>query len=221
MLEKIHSLRLEGHSSQEISDLTGVPFTTTVRRVRQFDKTLSPEQTAFINDRIKEKTRLRVHESHAKRRGVAASVSPAIKAGKQPGWGRLQEVSPTRRGIVGEFYAKYYLARHGLEVAEPSFLSEALDLLVLGASGKVYRCEVKASSKGNVVRIHRTRYSKGSLHEQGYAESDRIDFFILVTLEDEGVYIVPFSEYQTIGVHVTCSEFSHVSKYRDAIHLFE
>lgn len=102
----------------------------------------------------------------------------------------IRSLSPNRRGYIAELYVKYRLAREDITVCMPPDASPAFDLLVL--ESRPLRCEVKGTT-AKEIGVGKTRYTGGvqKLVSSSYKESDRIDFFILVDLNKEDIFIVP------------------------------
>lgn len=106
------------------------------------------------------------------------------------------DATPNLKGYAAEYLVKYQLLRRGLGFLEPRAQSEALDLVVIGPSGKYHRCEIKAydqSKKGANL------YSTGSQRQAVlYSDSDRIDFFIVVNLAEELIAVLPYPEFRGV-----------------------
>lgn len=96
--------------------------------------------------------------------------------------------TPNLKGYAAEAFIKYQLLRRGLGFLEPRAQSEALDLVVIGSSGRYYRCEVKAYMDGRGANF----YSTGSDRvAKPYTKDRLIDFFFVVDLAQELVAVVP------------------------------
>jgi len=118
---------------------------------------------------------------------------------------RLDEVLPLspqlrafEKGYVAEQLVFYKLLRQGFECFKPVVTTQAVDLLVKGReSGKIYRCEVKATAaKNRSLSLGQTVYNKdtGKISKAPYSEDLGIDIFILVNLLTEEVYVLPFEQ---------------------------
>jgi hypothetical protein len=132
------------------------------------------------------------------------------------------DMPPHARGVVAEYYVKYMLSRKGIQWCEPKQQSEAFDIGVIGPSGKFYCCEVKGCTKGWSVAIAKTRYvsAERGVVKSRYEPSHNIDFFILVLLEYENIYLVPFKDTIPIGDSICCSPQGWAWRYKDRFDLF-
>lgn len=133
----------------------------------------------------------------------------------------IAEMNTTRLGHVAQHYVNYRIARHGLQFFVPEEQQAACDLLVLGPSGRYYRCEVKGA-KGKSVRLYTMRNDPKTrkLKAYCYTESDRIDFLILVDLAKELLCVLPFEVVRgKTALHLTPSGMAWA--YRDRFDLFE
>jgi hypothetical protein len=109
----------------------------------------------------------------------------------------LLEEHAVRRGYVAEHLVRYRMARAGLQFFDPTFQQKNCDLLVRGASGKYYRCEIKGTG-GIAVNLVKSRYSSSEkkTKQVHYTAADEIDFFIFVDLHNEVIFVVPFEIVQ-------------------------
>lgn len=111
-------------------------------------------------------------------------------------------------GRVGENFVRYALSRAGIRYAEPAYNSD--DLLVLGSDGIWKICEIKSAANTNLVGVNRIRYRKG---EHVYVPYEKIDFFILVTLNTEEIFVIPAADMGHRR-QVCCSPYGFGWKYR-------
>ncbi len=127
----------------------------------------------------------------------------------------LEAMSTAEKGRVGELLVKYEFARRGIRYAEmPSY---AEDLVVMGSDGEWKTCEIKSCVKGNEVRISRMRYRSGQHVRKAYTN---IDFYVLVTLETEEFFVVPFDAVPEHVNSVCCGPFGFGWNYRFRTDLF-
>lgn len=122
-------------------------------------------------------------------------------------------IGPTKIGHIAEYYFRYQLSRRGISFHVPETQSPSLDLLVEGAS-RFYRCEVKGFHKGPA----RLTCRKGF-----YGPSDHLDFFVLVHLVTEDLFIVPFDvlvDRSEISLDISSQARDSVISFRDRFELF-
>ena len=120
----------------------------------------------------------------------------------------MADLPSTEKGRVGELFVRYAFARMGIKYAETPYNSD--DLIVLGKDGLWKRCEIKTASKGYLIGLRRTRYREGAYVDVPYED---IDFFVLVALETEEIFIVPY--HDVIGKHkICCAPTAMGWKYR-------
>lgn len=130
----------------------------------------------------------------------------------------LDVSNTTRIGYLAEQYVRYRVARVGLQFFVPETQSAACDLLIQGPSGKFYRCEVKATGRGSLVKLYTTRYDKSTGKNVRYLYEDRdgIDFFVLVDLTSEAVFVVPFAEYKgraEVSLEPGCATWAYKDRF--------
>lgn len=130
----------------------------------------------------------------------------------------LRNLSPLVRGYAAELYVQYYLTRRGIVFTLHPFPTVGTDIVVHGLSGKTYSCEIKASTS-HQVKINRTRPCSRGVEQRGY-KTDEVDFFILVTLAEENVFIVPSTEVTRIGHEFCCSERGYGWQFKDRLDFF-
>lgn len=129
----------------------------------------------------------------------------------------ISELNPYHRGYLAEQLVQYQLRRRGFEVFLPMAPTSGTDLLILLGS-RALRCEVKGTSASNKeVCVQRTlaRKSVGvPMSKVGY-EPGQVDFFFLVDIPDENVFVVPASVMGVSPRKITLTDRSVMWQYKD------
>lgn len=217
MLDQVKALRLRGYSAKDIGTELGFGLTTAQRYIAKLDLTPEEIQQAAVLTAERRVAKLRRGKPGVVQDDSALLALQQTLLDSRLDLGALPTMPPANRGYVGELYVQYYLARRGLRFALPPFPEEGHDLTIFGASGKAYRCEVKAATQGAKVCISRFRYVSGKMQNVPYSG---VDCFILVTLENENVFFLPGSEYNGSRQTFTCNPFTAVWQYKDKHDLF-
>lgn len=210
-LTELKERLLAGATVAELSAAYGIGETTCKRRIRDLCLTESEE------------TQVRL----ARKKGTMVGV-PARFSGNNEALREIRDVlgerantpsnmegmSPAEKGRIGELFVKYVLARMGVQYADMPYNTD--DIIVKGSDGSWKRCEIKTASKGYNINTRRTRYRGGEFVTVAY---ENIDFFILVAMETEEIFIIPAADVE--GKHyVCCSPFGIGWKYRFKIDQF-
>lgn len=128
-----------------------------------------------------------------------------------------EDLERTQKGVAAQFYVKYLLTRLGFIIYDPPEGSKGLDLLV-EKGGKFYRCEIKGTTKPDVNVQKSSRKSDTGVAK--YTAEDNIDFFFLVDLTREYVFVVPSRYITDAGKSVMrLSPNSDVWQFRDRFDL--
>jgi len=131
----------------------------------------------------------------------------------------MDNIKPHDRGLIAQSLVSYKILRMGLEVLSPILPSSSYDICVKGKSGKFYKCEIKSAYNRNcVVSVVKNRYIKGEYTRVIYTMDDEIDFFVLVDLATENLYIVPFSVVNKYSKNIRlngkgCSVIKYLEDY--------
>jgi len=204
--EKFKELRDERLNPNQIAKIIGLSSAACYKMERKLEREVGPERYAQID--VGQANRARVLR-HRKTNGSVANLreraefesvirdlrdqlKQALLQPRTP----IAEMSSTGRGSLAEQLVRYRLQRHGLEVLLPILPTTGTDIAVVSPSGKILRVEVKsaiAPSPG--LRVARTlaRKNRGG-PVRGFYDEGLVDFFALVDLLNENVFIVPASE---------------------------
>lgn len=215
----LQDLRLKEHLSlQDISIITGESKSSLSPKIAKIEESLSVEERVSLHKNILSKKKQfqgkEITDLKNENRRLLIEIDSLRDSKLIP----LAEMESFEKGLLAEQLALYRLRRSGLIVFRPESLSKALDLLVQGKSGKYYRCEIKASTVGQ-CSLSRTKFKlDGGYTTEFYNPSDKIDFFLLVDLIKEFVFVVPFGVFkQTVSITPNGSAYL----YRDKFELFE
>lgn len=184
-------LRVEEHKSlSEIVKLTGISKSTLSVLLRDY-----PVDDSFLDEkRLSAWTKGMAIRSESQANKLDTEILEARSEFSLMLDERLTTITKVDRGMLGELYTKYILSKLGFQFLEPRLLLEALDLVVIGQSGKFYRCEIKSSGIDSLVHVSRTKYDKDNplkYQSVGYTKEDNVDLFIVLDLNLELIAVIP------------------------------
>jgi hypothetical protein len=211
-VERFRDLLFKGATTAQISAELSIGETTCRRHLRSLNLTTS--ETAEIKNARGGGRVSGVPSRFAGNNDLLRDIR-ALIADRTVDVSALEGMTTAEKGRVGELLVKYQFARRGIRYAEmPSY---AEDLVVMGSDGGWKTCEIKACAKGYNVAISRMRYRSGEHVRKPY---DGVDFYVLVTLETEEFFVVPFLDVPAHVHSVCCSPFGFGWKYRFRTDLF-
>jgi len=86
----------------------------------------------------------------------------------------------------------------GVKVFRPMSEDTPIDLLVLSAVGRVFKCQCKylyERSGAHCMNLYSVRKNgPGDKARKHVYRADEVDFFLGYCVEDDGVYVVPYAE---------------------------
>ncbi|TLX16959.1 hypothetical protein [Rhizobium sp. MHM7A] len=224
--ERFKELREERLNPNQIAKIIGLSSATCYKMERKLEREVGPDRYAQID--VGQANRARVVR-HRKTNGSVVNLKERAEfehvirelrdqlkqALLQPGT-PIAEMSSTGRGALAEQLVRYRFQRHGLEVLLPTLPTTGTDIAVVGPSGKVFRVEVKsaiAPSPG--LRVARTLARKNRTGPvRGFYDEGSVDFFALVDLLNENVFILPGSQITKPRTFVL-NPGSEVWEYKD------
>lgn len=133
----------------------------------------------------------------------------------------LEGLGKSQRGHVAEALVIYRLRRFGLEVVQPQVPIKGGDILVLGPNRTVNRIEVKGTTNPRQVSVCRMlgRKSAGDEVKTHYLPGE-VDFFALVDLIHEHVFIVPYDEIGPKVASYSLLPAAPMWRFKDRFDLF-
>lgn len=127
-------------------------------------------------------------------------------------------LTTNERGYLGEQFAKYYLTRCGFKILTPLEQISGCDLVVENL--RYFKCEVKSTIRTDkAVGLTRLRYVKGDNRKREHYSSGELDVFILVNLQTQDIWFVPWSEAINTS-KITMVKESEFYKFRCDITIF-
>jgi len=202
-------LRTEEYLSlREIRQMLGISKSTLSVLLRDFP--LKPEEEL-----------LKIKEAREIARASCILRNAKVEADSVRQLQPIPAMQPFYKGFIAEFYVKYRLLREGIHFLSPEYPLIHCDLVVAGKSHKHYNVEIKSCTRGCDVNVNRTVYVRGNSRDSvNYKDVSGIDLFILVSLENENMFIVPYGILAD-KAQVCLSSKGSLWKFRDRFDLLE
>jgi hypothetical protein len=226
LLEEYKRRRLAGEIPLAIAKSQGVSGNAAYKWERKLEASLEPDEYEVIQTPGSKRLRRHwVHNGPLKfktKDALAREVRELTNKLRESEFKKASDIADMfsgNRGHVAESLVLYALQRRGLEVYRPTIPVSGTDFLVFNGKS-YYRIEVKGTSAENLV-VHTTHtFARKSVERQCHRiyEPGSVDFFILVNLIHEHIFVIPFSKILA-GSAYTLSSSSDIWEFKDRFDL--
>lgn len=191
--EEYQRLRATGLTSNACAKPLGVSSAACQKMEHKLRRLLQPDQYAALSA-----TRSTKNELLSKVKALEAEIA-ALRQ-KEATAPIAEGMNPTSIGMLAEDLVYYQLRRRGFEVMRPMAFTSGTDLMVIRPD-RYLRVEVKATTDPTYkVTIKCGRYDDG--YKQSAYEAGLVDFFCLVDLKHENVFVLPAAEVVGMPTYV-------------------
>jgi hypothetical protein len=129
-------------------------------------------------------------------------------------------VSTIDKGQIGEDLVCYELRRRGFEVHRPWTVTGGTDMFVVSKSDRIIRIEVKSTYSNELCVITKRTFMKDNTWQRRNYDGCKVDFFILVDLIHENVFVAPAQALKA-GKTVSLKRNSTAWPWKDAYYLLQ